>query len=277
MSLGFTLNRVTLLHANGQCALKDISLQAKPGEKIAIIGPSGAGKTSLLNMLATALRPTQGSATIGEQAVWSLGKKDLRKLRARIGMVHQQAPVPPKQRVVTAVLAGKLGQWSSTRALLSLLYPLDIAGAWEVLEQLEISDRIFNRCDELSGGQLQRVGVARVLYQSPDLILADEPVSAMDPTLSDTTIASLHRAATARGVTFVASLHAVDIALKWFDRIVGVKSGEIAFDCTPDEVSPERLLDLYASESNVIPVQGVTDVSNIQNGIAPTRSRSCGV
>ena len=106
-------------------------------------------------------------------------------------------------------------------------------GAWEVLNQLDIADRLFARCDELSGGQLQRVGVARVLYQAPGLILADEPVSAMDPTLSDTTIACLHQAATQRGVTLVASLHAVDIALKWFDRIVAVKAGEIVFDCVP--------------------------------------------
>lgn len=265
MTPGFELDRISLIHANGQRALKNISLKAAPGERIAIIGPSGAGKTSLLNVMATALRPSSGRVLIHGQDVWNLKKSALRTVRSKIGMVHQQAPIPPKQRVVTAVLAGRLGQWSSLRALISLLYPLDIAGARNVLAQLEIADRLFDRCDELSGGQLQRVGVARVLYQSPDLILADEPVSAMDPTLSDTTIASLHQAATQRGVTLVASLHAVDIALKWFDRIVGVKAGEIAFDCAPADVSTTRLLDLYASESSEIPRQGVSQADHTQD------------
>jgi phosphonate transport system ATP-binding protein len=254
---GFELDRISLIHANGQRALKNISLKAAPGERIAIIGPSGAGKTSLLNVMATALRPSSGRVLIHGQDVWNLKKSALRTVRSKIGMVHQQAPIPPKQRVVTAVLAGRLGQWSSLRALISLLYPLDIAGARNVLAQLEIADRLFDRCDELSGGQLQRVGVARVLYQSP--------VSAMDPTLSDTTIASLHQAATQRGVTLVASLHAVDIALKWFDRIVGVKAGEIAFDCAPADVSTTRLQDLYASESSEIPRQGVSQVDHTQD------------
>ena len=258
MTSGFELINVSLIHANGQRALKTISLRAEVGEKIAIIGPSGAGKTSLLNLLATAMRPSSGQVCIRGQDVWTLNKSALRAQRAQIGMVHQQPPIPSQQRVVTAVLAGRLGQWSSLRALLSLLYPVDIAGAWEVLNQLDIADRLFARCDELSGGQLQRVGVARVLYQTPALILADEPVSAMDPTLSDTTSASLHQAATQRGVTLVASLHAVDIALKWFDRIVAVKAGEIVFDCAPNEVTSARLLDLYASESGVIPSQGMT-------------------
>lgn len=267
MTPGFELIDVSLIHGNGQRALNNVSLRAVNGETIAIIGPSGAGKTSLLNLLATALRPSSGQVLIHGQDVWKLKKSALRTVRSKIGMVHQHAPIPPKQRVVTAVLAGKLGQWSSLRALLSLIYPLDMTGARNVLAQLEIADRLFDRCDELSGGQLQRVGVARVLYQAPDLILADEPVSAMDPTLSDTTIASLHQAATQRGVTLVASLHAVDIALKWFDRIVGVKAGEIAFDCAPADVSTERLLDLYASEASVIPRQGISEADRAQDPV----------
>lgn len=253
----FELKDVTLVHANGQRALSNISLEAMPGEKIALIGSSGAGKTSLLNILATAMRPSAGRVSMQGQDVWSLNQSGLRAKRAQIGLVHQVAPIPPKQRVVTAVLAGKLGQWSSVRAVLSLLYPQDIAGALTVLNKLEIGDRLFDRCDELSGGQLQRVGVARVLYQSPVLMLADEPVSAMDPTLSDTTIAILHQAASERGATLVASLHAVDIALKWFDRIIGIQAGEIAFDCAAADVTPERLTALYASESSLIPLQGV--------------------
>lgn len=257
MKPAFELNHVSLVHSNGHGALRDITLSAQPGEKIAVIGPSGAGKTSLLNLLATALRPTSGVVSLSGHDVWGLNQSALRRMRARIGMVHQQPPIPPKQRVITAVLAGKLGQWSRMRALLSLVYPQNIPTVYKLLEQLEIEDKLFNRCDELSGGQLQRVGVARVLYQSPALILADEPVSAMDPNLSDVTISKLHANAEINGATLVASLHAVDIALKWFDRIVGVKAGQVAFDLSASQITPALLNELYDSEPGLIPMQGV--------------------
>ena len=124
-----------------------------------------------------------------------------------------------------------------------------------MLGRMEIADKLFERCDRLSGGQLQRVGVARVLYQQPDLLLTDEPVSAVDPALSDRVIGELSREAQARGVTLIASLHAVDLALHWFPRIVGVRAGEIAFDLPPDQVSDDMLRELYASESAVVPTQ----------------------
>ncbi|MDO8693991.1 MAG: ATP-binding cassette domain-containing protein [Sheuella sp.] len=258
MKPAFELNNVSLIHPNGHSALRDISLHARSGEKIAVIGSSGAGKTSLLNLLATSVRPSAGAISLLGQDVWQLNKSALRRLRTQIGMIHQQPPLPAKQRVITAVLAGKLGQWSQARALLSLIYPQDIPGVFHVLQQLEIADKIFERCDVLSGGQLQRVGVARILYQSPSLILADEPVSAMDPTLSEITISKLHATASQGGVTFVASLHAVDIALKWFERIIGIKSGRIAFDLPVLQVTRAMLNDLYDAESGAIPLQGIT-------------------
>lgn len=170
-------------------------------------------------------------------------------------MVHQAPPIPPRQRVVTAVLAGRLGQWPVWKGLASLVYPIDISGAKRMLQRMEIADKLFERCDRLSGGQLQRVGVARVLYQQPDLLLTDEPVSAVDPALSDRIIGELNRDALARGVTLVASLHAVDLALHWFPRIIGIRAGEIAFDLPPVKISDAMLKDLYASESAVVPTQ----------------------
>ena len=168
---------------------------------MAVIGPSGAGKTSLLRVLGTALRPTRGGLTIGGSDPWSLARPALRRLRARIGTVHQAPPLPPRQRVVTAVLAGRLGAWGFWKGFASLAHPLDIAGARAALARLDLDERLFDRCDRLSGGQLQRVGVARVLYQRPDLILADEPVSALDPQLSDLTVGVLATEAQARGVS----------------------------------------------------------------------------
>jgi len=245
-----------LVLPGGQRALAGVSLGVARGERVAVIGPSGAGKTSLLRILGLALRPSAGRLALADVDPWVLPARALQQLRGRIGMIHQAPPLPPRQRLVTAVLAGRLGAWGLWRGLASLAYPADIAGARETLGRLDLAERVFDRCDRLSGGQLQRVGVARVLYQKPDLILADEPVSALDPQLADQAVGELHREAQSRGVTLVASLHAVDLALKWFPRIVGLRDGAVVFDCPPVRVSDAMLHELYATESQTLPVQG---------------------
>lgn len=196
--MSFRLNGVGLTHANGFVALQGVTLQANKGERIALIGPSGASKTSLLSVLGTALAPTVGLAEVLGFDQNFRSTTEFSKLRSRIGTIHQSPPIPGRQRVVTAVLAGKLGQWPAWKSLASLLYPLDIPGARAALERVDLADKLFARCDQLSGGQLQRVGIARVLYQQPELILADEPVSALDPTLALATIRLLIADAEAR-------------------------------------------------------------------------------
>ncbi|UCV11393.1 phosphonate ABC transporter ATP-binding protein [Dechloromonas denitrificans] len=253
--MSFCLNGVGLTHANGFTALSGITLNAGQGEHIALIGPSGAGKTSLLSVLGTALAPTAGTAKVLDFGLESASTAGIKALRSRLGTVHQAPPIPGRQRVITAVLAGKLGQWPAWKSLASLLYPQDIPGARAALGQVDLADKLFARCDQLSGGQLQRVGIARVLYQQPELILADEPVSALDPTLALATIRLLIAEAEARNATLVASLHAVDLALGNFSRIVGVRAGRIAFDLPADEVSIPLLHELYASEGGELPVQ----------------------
>lgn len=252
--MSFALAGVGLTHANGFTALSSIALKAAQGEHIALIGPSGAGKTSLLSVLGTALAPSTGTVEILDFGPFSGSTATGKALRSRIGSVYQAPPLPGRQRVVTAVLAGKLGQWPLWKSLASLAYPLDVPGARAALERVDLGDKLFARCDQLSGGQLQRVGIARVLYQQPDLLLADEPVSALDPTLALATIRLLIADAAARGTTLVASLHAVDLALGNFTRIVGVKAGRIAFDLPSSEVSTSLLHELYASEGEELPV-----------------------
>ena len=245
--MSFMLDDVGLTHSNGFHALSHISLSATQGECIALIGPSGAGKTSLLSTIATAYLPTTGSMQVlGQAASTQSTPHALKALRARIGTVHQAAPIPLRQRVVTAVLAGKLGQWPLWKALASLAYPQDIPGAREALARVQLDDKLFARCDQLSGGQLQRVGIARVLYQGAELILADEPVSALDPALSLATVQLLVQEAAARRATLVASLHAVDLALANFSRIVGIRDGRVAFDLPAAQVSDAQLQALYA-------------------------------
>ncbi|ACO78187.1 Phosphonate ABC transporter, ATP binding component [Azotobacter vinelandii CA] len=242
------LSGVGLTHANGQVALSDIGLAIAPGERVAIIGPSGAGKTSLLRLLATAQRPSAGRIEILGADPWALSAAARQRLRARIGLIHQTPPLPPRQRVVTAVLAGKLGQWSLPRSLLNLVHPLDTAGAAAALARLDLSEKLFEHCDRLSGGQLQRVGIARVLYQEPELILADEPVSAMDPVLAGHTLGVLSEETARRDITLLASLHAVDLALAHFPRILGVRAGRLVFDLPAAALGQPELDALYANE-----------------------------
>ena len=254
----FRLQDVSLAHANGFVALREIALAARAGEQIAIVGASGAGKTSLLRVIGAALRPSSGQLAVLELDPWAASAAELRRLRARIGVAHQAPPLPPRQRVVTAVLAGRLGSWPWWKGVASLAYPLDIAGAAASLARLDLDERLFDRCDRLSGGQLQRVGIARVLYQQAQLILADEPVSALDPTLARQTLQVLSADAAARGATLVASLHAVDLALSCFPRIVGIRDGRVAFDRPAAAVDAALLRELYASDSGQSPASSAS-------------------
>jgi phosphonate transport system ATP-binding protein len=247
------LKSASLRHGQVQ-ALNEIDVQIGTGERVAIIGPSGAGKSSLLQLLASAIAPSTGNVELLGEAPWRLSASTRQRLRARIALVHQAPPLPPRQRVVTAVLAGRLGQWSTLRGLLNLLHPSDIPGVREVLSSLGMADKIFAQCGQLSGGQLQRVGIARALYQQPELLLADEPVSAMDPVLADHSLKVLNSHAQSRNVTLVASLHAVDLALAHFPRVIGIREGQVAFDRPAAEVSSEMLDALYANEHLASPV-----------------------
>lgn len=254
--MSLQLDQLGLVHPNGHRALQRVSLSLAAGARVAVIGPSGAGKTSLLRLAAASLRPSEGRIEALGSNPWQLSAGGLKRLRARVGLIHQAPPIPPRLRVVTAVLAGRLGAWSLRRGLVSLLYPADIVGARAVLARLDLSDRLFERCDRLSGGQLQRVGIARVLYQQPELLLADEPVSALDPALADLALSQLVAQSESTGATLVASLHAVDLALKWFPRIVGMRAGEVVFDAPTASVTPQMLHDLYATEGAALPTQG---------------------
>ena len=227
-------------------ALQGLSLQVATGEQVAIIGPSGAGKTTLLQVLACALPPTQGRLLLDDTAPWGLPRAQLQALRGRLFLAPQVPPLPPRQRVVTAVLAGRLpalGLWASLR---SLFYPGDIPAAHDALERFDLAVKLFERVDRLSGGERQRVGLARALLAPAKLWLIDEPLSALDPSRSRQAITALTEGARERGVTLVATLHQVDVALAHFPRIVGLRDGALAFDLPAAEVSRERLARLYA-------------------------------
>jgi phosphonate transport system ATP-binding protein len=231
-------------------ALADLTLDIAAGEQLAVIGPSGAGKTTLLEVLALARPRTGGSLQVDGLAPWSLSKRALQRLRGRLILVPQLPPLPPRQRVVTAVLAGRLPSWSLWTALRSLFYPVDIPAADEALEVFELSDKLFERVDRLSGGERQRVGLARALVAPAHLWLVDEPLSALDPARAQRALAALVREAGARGATLVATLHQVDAALAHFPRIVGLRDGRLMFDLPATQVTPELLARLYAQHED---------------------------
>ena len=231
-------------------AVRHISLKVESGEHIAIIGPSGAGKTTLLQLIACSLKPTTGSLTLGKVNPWTLSIKKLQKLRGTLLLAPQVPPLPPRQRVVTAVLAGRLPQMSIWASLRSLFYPTDISLADLALARFDLSEKLFERVDRLSGGERQRVGLARILVSDAQLLLVDEPLSALDPSRSEQAIKTLTDIAQQRQATLIATLHHVDMALKSFARIIGMRDGQVVFDLPATNVTREHLRDLYAQHLN---------------------------
>lgn len=227
-------------------ALAGLGFRVAEGEAVAVIGPSGAGKTTLLEVLACAREPSAGALQVDGADPWRLPRRALQRLRGRLILVPQVPPLPPRQRVVTAVLAGRLPAWSLATSLRSLFYPADIPAADEALEAFELGDKLFERVDRLSGGERQRVGLARALVSPARLWLVDEPLSALDPTRAARAAAALVREARSRGVTLVATLHQVDAALANFPRILGLRDGRLMFDRPAAQVTPEQLQRLYA-------------------------------
>jgi phosphonate transport system ATP-binding protein len=234
--------------SGGAAAVQAVDLRVDAGEAMAVIGASGAGKTTLLQVLACAHRPSAGGLRIDGVEPWSLGRRALQRLRGRLFLAPQTPPLPPRQRVVTSVLAARLPAMSLAASLRSLLYPADIPAAHAALESFDLAEKLFDRVDRLSGGERQRVGLARALLAPARLWLVDEPLSALDPTRARQATEALVREARARGVTLVATLHQVDMALAHFPRIVGMREGRIAFDLPTASVTRDRLDRLYAQQ-----------------------------
>lgn len=242
----YRLEKITKVFGRHQVAIDGFELQVQRGERVALIGPSGAGKTTLFRMLNCTLRPTSGKLWINGDEVSDLHGKRLRGVRRKIGTIYQQHNLVARLRVVHNVLSGNLGDWSTLRSLASLLQPQDVEMAYRALRQVGIEEKIFHRTDELSGGQQQRVAIARVLIQNPEVILADEPVSSVDPSLASAIVKLLLDISEQTHKTLLMNLHSIDLALAYFGRVIGIKRGRALFDLPPDKISDEMLEDLYA-------------------------------
>jgi phosphonate transport system ATP-binding protein len=240
----FELKQVSHRFGNFQ-ALKNINLQIFAGDRVALVGSSGAGKSTLIRLLNGTLRPTEGE-------VWALGRNlnvlkpaQLRQVQRQIGTVYQQFHLVDNLRVIHNVNAGHLGRWSLFKAVLSLLVPLEIGTATQALTQVGIPEKLYALTRDLSGGEQQRVALARVLVQNPLAILADEPIASLDPALSREVMDLLRSLAQQAGRTLVVSLHDVGFAQSHCDRVVGLRQGTLIFDCPSEQLTRASLASLY--------------------------------
>lgn len=232
--------------------LADIDLSIGSGEKVALIGPSGAGKTTLLRLLAGVLWPTTGRIKSLGHDTRELRGRALTDLRRRIGFMYQNDNLIPGLRVVHNVLMGRLGSTSFLRALWSLIVPGKLDEARRALAAVELEDRLWSLPGTLSGGEQQRVAIARILAQAPQAILADEPVSAVDVRLGREVLDTLTGLAEERGSTLVVSLHDLTMVTDRFDRVIALRDGELAFDLRPEDLDRELLAELYGAEIHAL-------------------------
>jgi len=226
-------------------ALKDVSLEVSRGEIVVLLGLSGSGKSTLLRHLDGLELPTAGSVEVLGRQVPALKGRPLRNLRSRVGFIFQQFELVPSLTVLENVLTGslsgvrgpRLGLWGYSKA--SKLTAL------EHLDRVGLLDRAYQRSDTLSGGQQQRVAIARALMQKPDILLADEPVASLDPESSDQVMALIREIAADEGLTVVCSLHQVDLAISWADRIVGLRHGEVVLDMPTTDLTKAEVMEIY--------------------------------
>ena len=231
-------------------AVRNLSITIEPGEQVAVIGPSGAGKTTFLQVICAAIKPSAGEVLLDEVDIWSLPTNKLQKVRGHLICAPQVPPLPPRQRVITSLIAGALPSMSLMQSLVNLIYPLKTSEAHQALEAFDVQDKLWNRVDRLSGGERQRVGLARILMSPASLWLIDEPLSALDPTRAEQAIHSLIDNATAGGVRLLTTLHQVDVATSKFSRVIGLRDGVVAFDLPASAVTTTELTKLYAQHEH---------------------------
>jgi phosphonate transport system ATP-binding protein len=248
----YSLNKVGKEFGEGRhrcVAVRNISLHVYPGEQITLIGPSGAGKTTLFRLMNGSLFPSSGKLLYRESDLAATSHQQLREMRRRIGSIYQQHYLVAGMSVLANTLSGALGRWGMVSTLRNLASPsaVEVERAERCLEVVGLADKRRFRCEQLSGGQQQRLAIARTLMQEPEVILADEPVASLDPVLSNEILELLVRLTEEAKLTLLTSLHQVELALRHSKRIVGLRCGEIDFDAPSKDVDRHSLAQLYRS------------------------------
>ena len=242
-------DHVSKTYENGVKGLIDVNLTINDGDFVSIIGLSGAGKSTLLRAINRLNEITEGEIKIGGKSLTKANKKELRKIRREIGMISQQFNLVKRSTVQKNVLSGRLGYYSTLKSVLGIFSKEDYALVNEVLEKVGLSDKLHERCDNLSGGQQQRVSIARTLFQQANIILADEPVSALDPVTSVEIMEELRKINETMNKTVIVNIHSVDLAKQFSKRIIALQDGKVIFDGTPDLLTNEQLTMIYKGDS----------------------------
>lgn len=228
--------------------LKGISLTFEARGVVAIIGPSGTGKSTLIRCINRLVEPTSGEILFKGRDVARAGRRELRHVRRRIGMVFQEYNLVERLSVMENVLCGRLGYVPAWRAWLRRYPPADIDKAFDLLDMVGLSDFVHQRADSLSGGQRQRVGIARAVMQDPDLLLADEPTSSLDPKTSVEIMELLRQVADRRAIPVLINIHDVTLARRFATRIVGMSAGAVVYDGPPGGLTDDHLRTIYGGE-----------------------------
>lgn len=239
---------VNKIYPNGLHALKNINLEIEQGEFVAIIGLSGAGKSTLLRTINKMHDITDGTLTVNGEDVKSLKGKELRKFRRKLGMVFQSFNLVTRTSVIRNVLTSRVPDMPLWKSILGVYSKEDKVIALEALDKVGILDKAYVRADQLSGGQQQRVALARTLAQNPEVILADEPVAALDPITAGQVMDDFKKINKEMNISVLINIHHVDLALKYCDRVIGIKAGEIVYDGPSQEVDGEILKQIYGRE-----------------------------
>lgn len=239
------VEKLSKTYEDGTEALRSVSFTAEPGEFIVILGKSGSGKSTLLRCVNRLVEPTQGRVFLGDDEITGASPFVLRTLRRKIGMIFQQYNLVDRLTVWTNTMTGDLGTLSSWMGLVGYFPKESINRALGHLERVGVGDKVNGRADTLSGGQQQRVGIARALMQNPQLILADEPVSSLDPASAKSIMDLLREINEKNGVTIICNLHLPDLAREYAHRVLALKQGEIVFDGAPEDLDEKTVETFY--------------------------------
>lgn len=245
-------------------ALRGVSASFAAGEFVVVIGPSGAGKSTFIRCINRMIDPSCGEIIFDGTHMEQLKGKKLRDARSRIGMIFQHYNLIERTNVLKNVLHGRLGQMSFIDSFFGRFSQADRKEAYELLKQVGLEDQIYKRADELSGGQMQRVGICRALVQHPKLLLADEPIASLDPNAANIVMDTLRQMTSERGLTCIVNLHQVDFAKKYATRIIGIKEGKIVFDGAPDTLSDQMIADIYQGKEKQMTLASEREQHNFQ-------------
>lgn len=237
--------------------LSGINLTINPGEFVAIIGSSGSGKTTLMRCINRLITATEGEIYFEGNPINGLKGVKLRKLRSQIGMIFQDYNLIERSNVMQNVLHGRLGQMSFFKSALGLYSRTDLDEAHELLVAVGLEQFMHKKAKSLSGGQMQRVGICRAMMQNPKLLLADEPISSLDPTSAGIVLDHIKALTRARGLTSIVNLHQVDFAKAYASRIIGLKHGNVVYDGTPADLSDDMVEQIYSNASTTPLYKGV--------------------